>query len=78
MLSVPGRRHTASLQTPEHLLLHCKHYKKERKRIAEALDAPILTLRLLITTAKGSAALIAFLEKTKIATASQLLAAGAL
>jgi hypothetical protein len=43
----------------------------------EALDTPILTLRLLFTTAKGSAALVAFLEKTKIATASWVLAAGA-
>jgi hypothetical protein len=44
----------------------------------EALDTPILTLRLLFITAKGSAALVAFLEKTKIATASWLLAAAAL
>jgi hypothetical protein len=50
------------LQTPKHLLLHCKHYTKERKKIK----------------AKGSAALVAFLEKTKIAIASWLLAAEAL
>jgi hypothetical protein len=67
-----------SLQTPEHLLLHCKHYRKERRKMTEALDTPILTLHLLCTTAKGSAALVAFLEKTKVATASWLLAAGAL
>jgi len=67
-----------SLQTPEHLLLHCKHYTKERRKMREALDTPNLTLRLLFTTGKGSAALVAFIEKTKIATASWLLAAGAL
>jgi hypothetical protein len=67
-----------SLQTPKHLLLHCKHYRKERKKMKDALNTPILTLQLLFITAKGSAALIAFLEKTKIATASWLLAAEAL
>jgi hypothetical protein len=65
-----------SLQTPKHLLLHCKHYTKERKKIKDALNTPRLTLQLLFITA--SAALVAFLEKTKIATASWLLAAGAL
>ena len=44
----------------------------------DALNTPLLTLQLLFITAKGSAALVAFLEKTKIATASWLLAAGAL
>jgi hypothetical protein len=67
-----------SLQTPKHLLLHCKHYGKERKKMKEALNTPALTLQQLFTTAKGSAAMLAFLEKTKIATASWLLAAGAL
>jgi hypothetical protein len=67
-----------SLQTPEHLLLHCKHYRKGRRKMTETLDTPVLTLQLLFTTAKGSAALVAFLKQTKIATASWLLAAGAL
>jgi bacteriorhodopsin len=44
----------------------------------DALNTPLLTLQLLFITAKGSAALVAFLAKTKIATASWLLAAGAL
>jgi hypothetical protein len=57
-----------SLQTPEHLRLHCKHYIKERKKMNDALNTPLLTLQLLFITAKGSAALVAFLEKTKIAT----------
>jgi hypothetical protein len=43
-----------SLQTPEHLLLHCKHYTKERRKTREALDTPILTLRLLFSVAEGS------------------------
>ena len=67
-----------ALQTPEHLLLHCKHYRKERKRIANTLDTPVLTLQQLFSTAKGSAALIDFLKETEIATAKWLLAAGAL
>jgi hypothetical protein len=67
-----------SVQTPEHLLLHCKHYRKERKKMKDALNTPIVTLQLLFVTGKGSAALVAFLEKTKIATAIWLLAAGAL
>jgi hypothetical protein len=58
------------LQTPKHLLLHCKHYRIEREKIKDALNTPILTLLLLFLTAKGSATLVAFLEKTKIATAN--------
>ena len=68
----------SSLQTPKHLLLYCKHYTKERKKMKEALNTPTLTLRQLFTTVKGSVALLAFLEKTNIATASWLLASGAL
>jgi hypothetical protein len=63
-----------SLQKPEQLLLHRKHYAKERKKMTEALDIHVLTLHFLFTTARGSATLVAFLEKTKIATASWLLA----
>jgi hypothetical protein len=33
-----------SVQTPEHLLLHCKHYRKERKKMKDALNTPIVTL----------------------------------
>jgi hypothetical protein len=58
------------LQTPKYLLLYCKHYRKERKKIKDALNTPILTLQLLFITAIEIAALVAFLEKTKIATAS--------
>ena len=67
-----------SLQTPEHLLLHCKHYTKERRVLAKALHKPRLTLSLLFNTTKGSAALLGFLKDTKIVTARWLLAAGAL
>jgi hypothetical protein len=41
--------------------------------MTKALDTPVLTLHLLFTTARGNAALVVFLEKTKIATASWLL-----
>jgi hypothetical protein len=57
------------VQTPKYVLLHYKHYRKKRKKIKDALNTPILTLQLLFVTAKGSAALVAFLEKTKIAIA---------
>jgi ribonuclease HI len=67
-----------SLQTPQHLLLHCKHYSRERTELAKALHAPRLTLPLLFNTTKGSTALLDFLKKTQIATARWLLAAGAL
>ena len=46
--------------------------------MASALNVRTLTLQLLFNTAKGSAALVGFLEKTEIATAKWLLAAGAL
>jgi glycyl-tRNA synthetase beta subunit len=58
-----------SLQTPRHLLLHCKHYSRERRELAKALHAPRLTLPLLFNTTKGSTALLDFLKKTQIATA---------
>ena len=32
-----------SLQTPKHLLLHCKHYRKEREKIKDALNTHTLT-----------------------------------
>jgi hypothetical protein len=45
--------------------------------MTEVLDPPVLTLHLLFTTARRSTSLVAFLDKTKIATVSWLLAAGA-
>ena len=68
----------SALQTPEHLLLHCKHYKEERKRVLHALDTPLLTVQQLFNTRKGSAAMLGYLKETEIATATWLLAAGAL
>jgi hypothetical protein len=58
-----------SLQKPEHLLLHCKHYAKERRVLAKTLHKPMLTLSLLFSTTKGSAAQLGFLKDTEIATA---------
>jgi ribonuclease HI len=67
-----------SLQTPEHLLQHCKHYTKERRRLTKVLNKPQLTLLLLFNISKGSAALLGFLQETEIATARWLVAAGTL
>jgi hypothetical protein len=67
-----------SLQTPEHLLLYYKHYTKERRGLAKALHKPQLILPLLLNTSNGSAALLGFLQETKIAIARWLVAAGAL
>ena len=58
-----------ALQTLEHLLLHYKHYREERKRTLHALNTPTLTLQQLFNTTKGSAALLGFLKETEIATA---------
>jgi ribonuclease HI len=68
----------SALQSPKHLLLHCRHYRKEREKLARVLDTPTLTLQQLFNTKKGSAALLGFLQDTEIATARWLLAAGAL
>ena len=65
-----------ALQTPKHLLLHCKHYVQERKKMRKKLGQ--LTLVKLFNTKAGSAALRAFLDETEIATARWLFAAGAL
>jgi len=43
-----------------------------------ALDTPVLTVQQLFNTRKGSAALLGYLKETEIATATWLLAAGAL
>jgi hypothetical protein len=64
-------------ETPEHLLLHCKHYAKERRVLAKALHKSRLILPILSNNNKGSAALLGFLKDTEIATARWLLAAGA-
>ena len=65
-----------ALQSLKHLLLHCKHYKKEREKVKKKLGQ--LTLAKLFNTLTGQQALLTFLQETQIATAEWLLAAGAL
>src|SRR4051812_46171336 len=65
----------AARQTPKHLLLECKTYKKERKRMEKSIKAP-LTLQLLFNTKKGKEALAEYLIGTEIATAAWYLNAG--
>ena len=65
-----------ALQTPKHLLLHCRHYVQEREKMRKKLGQ--LTLAKLFNTKAGSVALRAFLDETQIATARWLFAAGAL
>jgi ribonuclease HI len=64
-----------ALQTPNHLVLHCKHYRKERKEMEKALGLT-LSLSKLFNTRKGKEAILAFLQKTQIATSQWLLQAG--
>jgi ribonuclease HI len=63
------------LQTPRHLVLHCKHYKNERKEMEKALGSR-LSLSKLFNTKKGKEAILAFLQTTQIATLPWLLQAG--
>jgi ribonuclease HI len=64
-----------ALQTPKHLLLHCKHYRRQRQQLERALGTRA-TLAKLLNTQKGRTALTTFLQDTEIATAEWLLAAG--
>ena len=57
------------------LILHCKHYAKERKSMRKELGSA-LTLSKLFTTTNGKKALLSYLNKTEIATAQWLLTAG--
>jgi hypothetical protein len=56
-------------QTVRHLLLDCKEYDTERKKLRWALDGLPLTLKVLFNTSKGKEAIAEFLTSTKIATA---------
>jgi hypothetical protein len=72
--------HTIPLKTPKNKsrVQYNTLVNLERRKMKDALNTPLLARQLLFITAKGSAALVAFLKKTKIAIASWLLAAGAL
>ncbi|KAF1980552.1 hypothetical protein K402DRAFT_428690, partial [Aulographum hederae CBS 113979] len=57
-----------SIQSPEHLILSCKWYRKERKKLKEALNVSTLSLRRLLCTKTGIEAIIAYIDQTKIST----------
>ena len=64
-----GRKH----QTPEHLLLYCPLYSKERKEMARALKPIPLTKTTVLYTLKGTKALTTFLQSTNVATRQWIL-----
>ena len=55
-------------QTPQHLLLSCSKYSKERTRLVEELETSRLLLLLLLYTKKGISATLSFLSYTGIGT----------
>ncbi|KAI0993691.1 hypothetical protein K3495_g14493 [Podosphaera aphanis] len=55
-------------QTPRHLLLECRRYKKNRKKMKDSLCITRLTLPLLLHTNRGVSATLEFIKETKIAT----------
>ena len=60
------------LQTPKHLLLYCKFYKTERKKMRQNIKPHPLTWRIAMFTSKGLKASLTYLEETGIATRSWL------
>jgi hypothetical protein len=59
-------------QTPKHLLLYCKLYKAERKKMQHKIKPHPLTWRIAMFTSRGLKASLTFLEETGIATRSWL------
>lgn len=59
-------------QTPTHLILGCRHYKKERKVLQKTLKSR-LTITKLFCTKKGREALFHYLDHTGIATQAWML-----
>ena len=55
-------------QTAEHLLLECRRYRNERRKIEDNLCCTRLTLPLLLHTNKGVDATLEYIKKTKIST----------
>ena len=64
-----------SKQDTRHLILECKNYKKERKKVQKRLALP-LSLQLLFNTNKGKEALAEYLIETGVATADWYTNAG--
>jgi hypothetical protein len=56
------------MQTPKHLVLYCKHYKKERKEMEKVVGSRLSIVKLFCSK-KGREALHKFLYITHIATA---------
>ncbi|WP_432712296.1 reverse transcriptase domain-containing protein [Pedobacter sp.] len=61
-------RCSSAKQTAEHLLLHCKNYNKDRRKLVKDLGNKQPSLALLLHTTKGITATTNFLETTKIGT----------
>jgi ribonuclease HI len=59
-------------QTPKHLLLYCKYYKAERKKMRNDIKPHPLTWRMAVFTSRGIKATMTFLEETGIATRAWL------
>lgn len=55
-------------QTPSHLLLSCRLYRRQRKDLFEDLNVRCITLPLLLDTKSSMEAVLKFLEGTKIST----------
>ena len=60
------------IETPKHLLLHCRVYKEERKilfnKVKKALRTSSITLLALLHTKQGIESTLVFLKETKIST----------
>ena len=57
-----------ALQSPQHLLLSCRKYSRERHCLREEGETRRLSLPLLLHTTKGIAATLSFLSQTGIGT----------
>jgi ribonuclease HI len=60
-------------QTPEHLLLHCKHYRTERKTLTQKMKPLPPLWRTAMHTTRGLAATLKFLEDTGVGTRTWIL-----
>jgi Ribonuclease HI len=56
-----------TVQNPTHLVLECKNYRMERKKMFENLDNRHRTMEFLFSTRIGREKLVKFIEETKIA-----------
>jgi len=57
-----------TLQTPKHLLLECKHYREQRRKLKRDLKGIPLSLSAILYTPQGIKALVEYLSNTQIAT----------